>query len=68
MARGFTQTYKVNYNKTFTPIAKFTSIHCILALVALEDMEVHQMDVKTAFFNGELEEEIYMEQPRTLRR
>ncbi len=46
------------------PVTKFTSIHCILTLVALEDMEIHQMDVKTAFFNGELEEEIYMEQPQ----
>jgi len=64
MARGFTQTYKVDYNKTFVFIAKFTSIRCILALAALEDMEIHQMDVKTAFFNDELEEEIYMEQPQ----
>jgi hypothetical protein len=53
-----------NYNETFVPVAKFTSIRCILALAALEDMEIHQMDVKTAFFNGELEEEIYMEQPQ----
>jgi len=62
VAKGFTQTYGVDYNETFAPIAKFTSIRCILALVALENMEIHQMDVKTAFFNGELEEEIYMEQ------
>jgi hypothetical protein len=49
VARGFTQTYKVDYNETFAPVAKFTSIHCILALAALEDMEIHQMDVKTTF-------------------
>jgi hypothetical protein len=61
MARGFTHTYGVDYNETFVPIAKFTSIRCILALAALEDMEIHRMDVKTAFFNGELEEEISME-------
>jgi hypothetical protein len=64
VARGFTQTYKVDYNETFAPVTKFTSICCILALAALEDMEIHQMDVKTTFFNGELEEEIYMEQPQ----
>ncbi len=64
MARGFTQTYGVDYNETFAPVAKFASICCILALAALEDMEIHQMDVKTAFLNGELEEEIYMEQPQ----
>jgi hypothetical protein len=39
------------------------SIRCILALATIEDMEIHQMDVKTAFLNGDLEEEIYMEQP-----
>ncbi len=64
MARGFTQTFGVDYNETFAPVAKFTSIRCILAFTALEDMEIHQMDVKTGFLNGELEEEIYMEQPQ----
>ncbi len=56
----------MDYNKTFAHVAKFTSIRCILALMALEDMEIHQMDVKTTFLNGELEEEIYMEQPHGL--
>ncbi len=64
VARGFTRTYKMDYNETFAPVAKFTSICCILVLEALEDMEIHQMDVKTAFFNGELKGEIYMEQPQ----
>jgi len=64
VARGFTQTYGVDYNETFAPVAKFTSIRSILALAALEDMDIHQMDVKIAFLNGELEEEIYMEQPQ----
>jgi hypothetical protein len=43
LARGFTQTYRVDYNETFALVAKFTSIRCILALAALEDMEIHQM-------------------------
>ncbi len=64
VARGFTQTYGVDYNKTFTLVTKFISIRCIFALTALKDMEIHQMDVKTAFLNGELKEEIYMEQPQ----
>ncbi len=64
VARGFTQTYGVDYNEMFAPVAKFTSIRCIFALAALEDMEIHRMDVKIAFLNGELEEEIYMEQPQ----
>jgi hypothetical protein len=63
VARGFTQTFGVDYNKTFAPIAKFVSIHCVLALATIEDMEIHQMDVKPAFLNGDLEEDIYMEQP-----
>jgi len=64
VARGFTQTYKVDYNETFVPFAKFTFICCILALAALEDMEIHQMDMKTAFLNGKLEEDIHGATPR----
>jgi hypothetical protein len=63
VARSFTQTFGINYNETFAPVAKFVSIRCILALATIEDMEIHQMDVKTAFSNGDLEEDIYMEQP-----
>ncbi len=64
VARAFTQTFGVNYNETFTPIAKFVSICYILTLAAIEDMEILQMDVQTAFLNGDLEEEIYTEQPK----
>ncbi len=64
MARGFTQTFGVDYNEFFSPIAKFVLIYCILALMAIEDMGIHQMDLKTTFLNGDLEEEIYMEQPQ----
>ncbi len=64
VARGFTQTYGVDYNETFAHVTKFTSICCIPALAALEDIEIHQMDVKIAFLNGKLEKEIYMEQPQ----
>jgi hypothetical protein len=64
VARSFTQTYGVDYNETFVPLVKFTFIHCVLALAALEDMEIHQMDVKTTFLNCKLKEEIYMGQPQ----
>jgi hypothetical protein len=57
----FTQTFGVHYNETFAPIVKFVSICHILALVTIEDMEIHQMNIKTTFINGDLEEEIYME-------
>lgn len=40
-----------------------TSIHCIITLVTIEDMEIYQMDVMTTFLNGDIEEEIYMKQP-----
>jgi hypothetical protein len=63
-ASGFTQTFGINYNKTFARIAKFMSIHCILALVTVENMKIHQINVKITFFNGDLEKEIYMEQPQ----
>jgi hypothetical protein len=62
VARGFTQTFGVDYNETFALVAKFVSIRCIPTLAAIEDMEIHQMDVKITFFNGDLQEEIYMEQ------
>jgi len=64
VAKGFTQTLGVDYNKTFAHVAKFVSIHCIFALAAIENMEIHQMDVKISFFNGDLKKEIYMEQPK----
>jgi hypothetical protein len=68
VARGFTQTFGVDYNETFAPIVKFVSIRCILALAAIEDMEIHQIDVKIAFLNGDIEKELYMEQPEAFTR
>ena len=49
--------------KTFSPVVRFVSIRLILAIVARMDLELYQMNVKTAFLNGELNEEIYMDQP-----
>ena len=64
VARGFSQVYGVDFNETFAPVVKFTTIWCILALGTALDLEMHQMDVKTAFLNGDLEEDIYMDQPK----
>lgn len=62
--RGFSQQYGLNYFETFSPVVRFTSIRAILAMDAAEKMTLRQFDVKTAFLHGELEEEIYMKQPR----
>lgn len=63
VAKGYTQVEGVDFNEIFAPVAKFTTIRCMVALGASLDLEMHQMDVKTAFLNPTLKEEMYMEQP-----
>ena len=63
MAKGFTQIPGIDYDETFSLVACFESLCLLLALATLEDWHIHQMDVKSAFLNGVLDEEIYMEQP-----
>ena len=61
--QGLLAKYGVDYEETFAPVAKFTSIRILLSLAAKYSLTVHQMDVKTAFLNGLLYEDIYMSQP-----
>ncbi|HEV7736248.1 MAG TPA: reverse transcriptase domain-containing protein, partial [Chlamydiales bacterium] len=63
VAKGFTQQAGIDFEETFAPVARLDSLRFLLALAAALDWEIHQIDIKTAFLNGELEEEIYMEQP-----
>ena len=63
VAKGFRQIQGVDYEETFSPVAKLKSVRIMLAIAAFYDYEIWQMDVKTAFLNGNLKEELYMMQP-----
>ena len=63
ITQGFSQIEGIDYDETFAPVAKFASLHMILALATEHNLEVQQMDVKSAYLNGELKEEIFMEAP-----
>eukprot|EP00253_Pinus_taeda_P013269 PITA_13269 len=61
VARGFSQIEGIDYEDTFAPVTRYSSIEMILALSAQMGWHIHQMDVKTAFLNGVIEEEVYIE-------
>ena len=63
VAKCFKQRKDVDYFDTFAPVTRITSIRVLIALVSIHNLVIHQMDVKIAFLNGDLEEKIYMEQP-----
>jgi hypothetical protein len=64
VARGFSQKEGIDYEETFAPVAIYTSIRTIIALAAKMKWKLHQKDVKIAFLNGVIEEEVYIEQPQ----
>lgn len=63
VAKGFTQVYGVDYGETFSPVARLSSIRLLMAFAVKLNLEIDHLDVETAFLNGNLDEEIYMEQP-----
>ncbi|KAJ9546691.1 hypothetical protein OSB04_019234 [Centaurea solstitialis] len=63
VAKGFAQWKGIEYDGIFAPVVRHTSIRVLLAIVAIHDLELEQLDVKTAFLYGDLEETIYMKQP-----
>ena len=63
VAKGFTQNEGIDYEETFSPVAMLKSIRILLSIAACLDYEIWQMDFKTTFLNGNLEEDIYMQQP-----
>ena len=63
VARGFSQKEGIDYEETFAPVERYTSIRTIMALASMMKWDLHQMDVKTTFLNGVIEEEVYIKQP-----
>jgi hypothetical protein len=64
IARGLSQKEGIDYEETFSPVARYTSIRATMAIVAKMGWKLHRMDIKTAFLNGVIEEEVYVEQPQ----
>ncbi len=63
VAKGYAQTYGINYEETYSPVAKMTTVRAIIAMATVKGWSLHQMDVKNVFLHGDLQEELYMEQP-----
>ena len=64
VAQGFTQKYGTDFDETFCPVVRLESLRMLIAKSVQQDLHLHQLDVTTAFLNGTLSEEVYMEQPK----
>ena len=64
VAKSYRQKQNVHYFDTYSPVTRIASIRILFVIVSIYKLIVHQMDVKIAFLNGDLKEEIYMEQPK----
>jgi hypothetical protein len=63
VAKGYSQVEGLDFDETYTPVARLESIHILLAYATYHDFKLYQMDVKSAFLNGPIKEEVYVEQP-----
>ena len=63
VAKGYAQTYGVDYSDTFSPVAKMTYVRLFISLAATHNWDLHQLDIKNVFLHGDLQEEVHMEQP-----
>jgi hypothetical protein len=64
VAKGYTQIEGIDFNETFAPVARFNSIRTTLAIAVQLDLKIKQIDIRSAYLNGVMTEEIYMEQPK----
>jgi hypothetical protein len=63
VAKGYAQTHGIDYEETFAPVVKMATVRAVIVVAASRGWLLHQMDVKNAFLHGELQEEVYLDQP-----